>query len=428
MADELRLRGAEARLLEGGHLRAELPGVGEPLAVIGHCDTVWPEGTLATMPFVADGDIARGPGAYDMKGCLVLMLAAIDEAGSGRHPVRVFLTADEEQGSRTAREPLRDVVDGVAAAFVVEPPSASGNLKTSRKGLGRFRIAVDGRPAHAGTNLADGASAVEELAHQIIRLHALTDHERGVSVNVGKITGGTAENVVAAHAEAHLDVRVARAADVEPVEQTLHGLEPVIEGTTISVSGDWTRPPLEPTPASRKLFAKAQEHAAALGLELGEEATGGGSDANLIAAHGVPVLDGLGAQGRGAHALPRAGAARHAPPACASCSRGCWKTQALALGSEPLGARRLSAYIARSARPSASPAPWPAAEMPIDTPPRAPSGQTAATAPRIFSATSRPLRESRRPGATANSSPPIRATRSARRTQLCTAVATRRSS
>jgi glutamate carboxypeptidase len=301
LAGELRTRGAVATLLEGGHLRAELPGDGEPLALVGHCDTVWPEGTLATMPFVVDDEIARGPGVYDMKACLVLMLVAIDEAGPGRRPVRVFLTADEEQGSRTAREPLRDVVDGVAAAFVVEPPSASGNLKTSRKGLGRFRVTVDGRPAHAGTNLADGASAVEELAHQIIRLHALTDHKRGISVNVGTITGGTAENVVAAHAEAKLDVRVARVPDVRAVEAVLHGLEPVLAGTTITVSGDWTRPPLEPTPASRKLFAKAQEHAAALGFELGEESTGGGSDANLIAAHGVPVLDGLGAQGGGAH-------------------------------------------------------------------------------------------------------------------------------
>ena len=301
MADELRRRGAEAAILEGSHLRAELPGEGEPLVLVGHCDTVWPEGTLATMPFVADGDIARGPGVYDMKACLVLMLAAIDEAGTSRRALRVFLTADEEQGSRTAREGLREVVDGVAAAFVVEPPSPSGNLKTSRKGLGRFRIAVDGRPAHAGTNLADGASAVEELAHQIIRLHALTDDGRGISVNVGTITGGTAENVVAAHAEARLDVRVTRVADVQAMEAALHGLEPAIEGTTISVAGDWTRPPLEPTPASRTLFGKAQEHAAALGFELGEVATGGGSDANLIAAHGVPVLDGLGAQGGGAH-------------------------------------------------------------------------------------------------------------------------------
>jgi glutamate carboxypeptidase len=301
MADELRRRGAQATLLAGGHLRADLPGAGAPLVVVGHCDTVWPEGTLVTMPFTTEGDVARGPGAYDMKACLVLLLAAIDEAGPVRRPLRVFLTADEEQGSRTAREPLQEAVEGVAAAFVVEPPTPSGHLKTSRKGLGRFSIAVDGRPAHAGTNLADGASAVEELAHQIIRLHALTDHERGISVNVGTIAGGTAENVVAGHAEAKLDVRVARAADVAAVEETLRGLEPVIAGTQITVSGDWTRPPLEPTPASRTLFAKAQEHAAELGLELGEAASGGGSDANLIAAHGVPVLDGLGAQGGGAH-------------------------------------------------------------------------------------------------------------------------------
>jgi glutamate carboxypeptidase len=302
MAEELRARGADAVVLEGNHVRADLPGPGPPLALVGHTDTVWPEGTLATMPFTVEGDVARGPGVYDMKACLVLLLAAIDEAGERRRALRVFLTADEEQGSRTAREPLRDAVDGVAAAFVVEPPSASGNLKTSRKGLGRFRIAVEGKPAHAGTNLRDGASAVEELAHQIIRVHALTDHERGVSVNVGTITGGTAENVVAAHAEARLDVRVARAADVQALEAALHALEPVVAGTSISISGGWTRPPLEPTPASRTLFAKAQEHAAALGLELDEESTGGGSDANLINALGVPVLDGLGAMGAGAHA------------------------------------------------------------------------------------------------------------------------------
>ena len=211
MAGELRARGAEATVLDGGHVRADLPGTEPALAVIGHCDTVWPEGTLATMPFVAEGDVARGPGAYDMKACLVLVLAAIDEAGPGRRALRVFLTADEEQGSRTAREPLRDAVDGVAAAFVVEPPTPEGHLKTSRKGLGRFRIEVEGRPAHAGTNLAEGASAVEELAQQVIRLHALTDHERGVSVNVGTISGGTAENVVAAYAEARLDVRVTHA-------------------------------------------------------------------------------------------------------------------------------------------------------------------------------------------------------------------------
>jgi len=302
MADELAARGAETSLLEGGHLRADLPGHGEPLAVIGHTDTVWPEGTLAAMPFAVDGDRAFGPGVYDMKGCLVVMLAAIDEAGESRRPLHVFLTADEEQGSHTARDPLRDVVEGVAAAFVVEPPTAAGHLKTARKGLGRFSVAIDGRPAHAGTNLLDGASAVEELAHQIIRLHALTDHERGVSVNVGVVSGGTRENVVAAYAEASLDVRVVHTADLGRIERALQALEPVLEGTSIGVTGGWTRPPLEPTPASRVLFAKAQEHARALGFEIEQASSGGGSDANLVGALGVPVLDGLGIEGSGAHA------------------------------------------------------------------------------------------------------------------------------
>ena len=302
MAAELRERGAQASLLPGGHLRADLPGEGQPIAVFGHTDTVWPEGTLNAMPFAVDGEVARGPGVYDMKACLVLVLAALDEAGPRRRAVRVFLTADEEQGSRTARDALRDTVDGVAAAFVVEPPTAAGHLKTSRKGLGRFRITVDGRPAHAGTNLAEGASAVEELAHQIIRVHGLTDHERGITVNVGTIAGGTTENVVAAHAEAKLDVRVRHAADVEVIERTLRALEPVVPGTTLVVDGGWTRPPLEQSPTSLALLEKAQQHGRELGLELRGEASGGGSDGNLIGALGVPVLDGLGALGGGAHA------------------------------------------------------------------------------------------------------------------------------
>lgn len=301
VADELEALGAETELLEGGHLRADLPGPGAPLLVIGHSDTVWPEGTLAQMPFRVERELARGPGVYDMKGCVVAALMAIAEAGPERRAVRVFLTADEEQGSWTARDALRDAVRGVAAAFVIEPPTGEGHLKTARKGLGRFAVTIDGVPAHAGTNLLDGASAVEELAHQIIRLHALTDHERGVSVNVGVVTGGTRENVVAAYARANVDVRVVHAADLATVERALHDLEPVIAGTSLSVSGEWTRPPLEPTPESRVLFAKAVEHARALGFELGESASGGGSDGNLVGAMGVPVLDGLGVEGGGAH-------------------------------------------------------------------------------------------------------------------------------
>lgn len=302
VAEELERLGGEVEALDGGHLQAELDGDGEPLLVVGHTDTVWPEDTLRTMPFRVDGDRAFGPGTYDMKGCLVVMIAAIGETGPGRRPIRVFLTADEEQGSRTAREALREAASGVAAALVVEPPTAKGDLKTARKGLGRFCVSIVGRPAHAGTNLLDGASAVEELAHQIIHLHALTDHERGISVNVGVVSGGTGENVVAAQAEARLDVRVVHRADMDVVEAALHSLTPMLDGTSLAVDGEWTRPPLERTPASALLFAKARDHARALGLELGEASSGGGSDANLIAAHGVPVLDGLGAEGAGAHA------------------------------------------------------------------------------------------------------------------------------
>ncbi len=301
MADTLAALGFAAVVLEGDHVRADRTGDGEPLLVVGHTDTVWPEGTLETMPFRVEDGRAYGPGVYDMKACLVVVVAAASASRTGR-PVRVFLTADEEHGSRTARDALREAADGVAAAFVVEPPSAGGHLKTARKGLGRFSVQVEGKPAHAGTSLADGASAIEELAHQIIRLHALTDDERGISVNVGVITGGTTENVVAAAAEARLDVRIARTEDLATVEAALGALEPTIEGTSITVDGGWTRPPLEPTPESRILFAKAREHGRELGLELEETSSGGGSDANLVAALGVPVLDGLGAEGAGAHA------------------------------------------------------------------------------------------------------------------------------
>jgi glutamate carboxypeptidase len=303
MAGELEALGGCVRMLERDHVVAELDGAGEPLLLLGHTDTVWEEGTLETMPFRVEDGLAFGPGIYDMKGCLVLMLEAVRQAApERRRALRVFLTADEEQGSRTAREPMAEAARGVAAAFVVEPPTARGHLKTARKGLGRFHVAITGRPAHAGTSLAEGASAVEELAHQIVRLHQLTNAERGVSVNVGVVRGGTRENVVAAYADARLDVRVSQRADLERLERALRSLTPVIEGTSIEVDGEWTRPPLERTPGGALLFARAREIGNGLGLDLREASSGGGSDANLVGALGIPVLDGLGAEGRGAHA------------------------------------------------------------------------------------------------------------------------------
>ena len=301
-AHELAALGGRPRFLEGDHLVVEFDGEGSPLLLVGHTDTVWPLGTLATMPFRVEDGRAYGPGAYDMKGCLVVLFEAIRLAGDRRRALRVFLTADEEMGSRRARPHLEREAQGCAAAFVVEPPGPSGNLKTERKGLGRFRLTVTGRSAHAGTHRHEGVSAVEELAHQVLALHGLNDEARGVSVNVGVVRGGTSENVVAAEAEARIDVRVRRHADRERLEEALSSLEPRLEGTSLEVGGGWTRPPLEPSGDAERLLAKAREHGRTLGLELEAEASGGGSDGNIVGAVGVPVLDGLGAEGGGAHA------------------------------------------------------------------------------------------------------------------------------
>ena len=301
IAAEVEPMGAESGFA-GDHLRAELPGHGQPLLVLGHLDTVWAVGSLGRMPFRIEGDRAYGPGAYDMKAGLVVLVEALREAAADRRAVRVFLTADEEIGSPTARALIEEAGDGVAAALVLEPPTLRGELKTARKGQARYRLTVHGRAAHAGTHPDDGASAVEELAHQILGLKRLSDPDRGITVNVGVVRGGVRENVVADHAEAWVDVRVAHAADVSRIEIALAALEPSDARTRLELEGGFTRPPLQPSAGGARLFEKAREHGLRLGLDLRETSSGGGSDGNLVGALGVPVLDGLGAEGAGAHA------------------------------------------------------------------------------------------------------------------------------
>jgi glutamate carboxypeptidase len=301
LGEELERLGGEVTLVEGNHLRAELPGHGAPLLVSGHVDTVWPEGTLAEMPFRVEGERAFGPGVYDMKACLVELVEAIRRAGAERRALRIFLTADEEKGSRSGREPLEQAARGTAAAFVLEPPTPAGNLKTARKGLGSFTLAISGRAAHAGTEPGKGVSAIEELAHQIQALHALNDDERGCTVSVGVVTGGMSTNVIPPGAEARIDVRISHHADRERIERALAELRPLNPEATLELGGGWTRPPLERSEGALKLFARARAYGHELGLELEEEASGGGSDGNLIGALGVPVLDGLGVEGGGAH-------------------------------------------------------------------------------------------------------------------------------
>jgi glutamate carboxypeptidase len=299
LARELEPLGFELRH-DGESLRADRPGDGAPILLLAHLDTVWERGTLARMPWRVGDGRAYGPGVYDMKGGIAVLLAALARTASTR-ALRVVCTADEEIGSPEGRRALAAAADGAAAALVFEPPDADGHLKTSRKGIGRFRFHVTGRPAHSSTP-GLGASAVEELARLVLRLHGLSDPGRGVTLNVGVVGGGTRENVVAARAFADLDVRVPTLADRDRLDAALRTLAPETPGTAISYEGSWTRPPLERSPGAALLFAAARRHGLELGLDLEETSSPGGSDGNLVGALGLPVLDGLGAPGGGAHA------------------------------------------------------------------------------------------------------------------------------
>jgi glutamate carboxypeptidase len=217
-------------------------------------------------------------------------------------PVWVLLTSDEEIGSPTSRGLIEQLATESAYVLVLEPALANGGLKTSRKGVGRFRLEVEGKAAHAGVAPQDGRSAIVELAHQILKLQTLQDLAAGTTINVGVIEGGTTPNVVPARASAEIDVRVASQAEESRIIAALRALEPGMEGTRLNITGSFNRPPMERTAAIAALFHQAREIGRGLGLELSEGSTGGGSDGNFTAALGVPTLDGLGARGGGAHA------------------------------------------------------------------------------------------------------------------------------
>jgi glutamate carboxypeptidase len=316
VAAEWRRRGATVRVIRqretGSHVRAEIAATSTrkpgQLLVLGHLDTVYPVGTLRTMPFRVANGRAFGPGTFDMKGGLVLALFAIDalrEAGvSAAKRLVFFWDSDEEIGSHTSRKLIEAEARRSDAVLVLEPSASSGgDLKTRRKGVGTAEIVVRGRAAHAGIDPAAGVNAVHELALQIERLMKMNDPGLGITVQATVISGGTASNVVPAEARAQVDVRCARLVDVARVNRRLKALRPILKGAKIEVSGGINRPPLERTEGVLKLFAKAQSIAREMGLEIGESSTGGGSDGNFTAALGVPTLDGLGVIGSGAHAL-----------------------------------------------------------------------------------------------------------------------------
>jgi len=276
------------------------------ILVLGHLDTVYERGTLARMPFRVEHGRAWGPGTFDMKGGLVQALFAADALRSSAVAPQkrlVFLwTADEEIGSESSRRLIEQEARRSDAVLVLEPSfGKDGRLKTERKGVGAAEMIVHGRAAHAGINPEAGVNAVHELALQITRLRKMNDPRRGITVQATVVEAGKFSNVIPDRARAEVDVRVARRQDARLLNRKLRALRPILEGTRIEVRGGINRPPLERSPGVRRLFRHAQLLADEIGIDLGEASTGGGSDGNFCAALGVPVLDGLGAVGDGAH-------------------------------------------------------------------------------------------------------------------------------
>lgn len=278
---------------------------GPPLLLVGHYDTVWPPGTLETMPFRLDGGRARGPGIFDMKGGLVQALWAIHalrELGRSHPPLTFLMNSDEEVGSPSSRALIERESERAAACLIFEP-SFHGALKTARKGVGIFGLHVTGRPSHAGSEPFQGVSAIDEICRQVLDLHSLTNRETGTTVNVGVISGGTRGNVVAAEAGAQIDLRVVTRAEGERVPKAILGLNPHHQGATLRVEGGMNRPPMERTDRIVQLFEHARGLASDLGFTLEEASVGGGSDGNFCSTVNASVIDGLGAVGDGAHAF-----------------------------------------------------------------------------------------------------------------------------
>jgi glutamate carboxypeptidase len=294
----------------GDHLQVDFgaqgPKAGKPVLLLGHIDTVYPLGTLATMPcHVADGRL-WGPGSLDMKSGIGLVLhsiAALRAEGGLPRAITVLLVSDEEIGSDSSRATTEDLAKKSAAVLVLEPAyGLQGAVKTARKGVGEYSLKVTGVAAHSGLDFAKGQSAILELARQITQIAEFTDLKRGLTVNVGLVQGGTRVNVIPAEATAVIDLRIARMKDAEGIDRKLRSLKPFNSKCKLEISGGINRPPMERTAGVAALYATAAGIANQLRFRLEEAAVGGGSDGNFTAGLGIPTLDGLGGVGEGAHA------------------------------------------------------------------------------------------------------------------------------
>lgn len=310
LAADLQHAGCTSEVIDapgyGAHVVAQTQGAGEHIVILSHMDTVHPVGTLAKQPFRVTDNRVEGPGTYDMKAGIAIAVESLllmQRRGTRpQRPVRFVITCDEEIGSHSGLQIISQHVPGAHAVLVTEPCISGGAAKTSRKGVVTYQMTVEGKAAHAGTHPSDGVSAIVELAHQIQNIVALANFEQGTTLNVGVVTGGTASNVVPAHAFAEIDVRVTNARETERVHKALLALQPHTPGARIIIEQTEKRPPLERNEGVVALYQRVRELAAGLDFDMAEGSSGGGSDGSFTAAMGLPTLDGLGPDGGGAHA------------------------------------------------------------------------------------------------------------------------------
>ncbi|MGB8013551.1 MAG: M20 family metallopeptidase [Terriglobales bacterium] len=297
----------------GNHLQVNFGGrSAKPVLLLGHYDTVYPLGTLAKMPCAVAGNKLTGPGVLDMKSGIALMLHAIAALQDWHkqnwqselpRPINILLVSDEEVGSDSSRKITEALAKRAASVLVLEPSYGKhGAVKTARKGVGDYTIRITGKASHAGLDFEKGVNAIQELARQIEKVSAFTELKKGLTVNVGLVTGGSRTNVVPAEAQAQVDVRIARLKDASGIDKKIRTLRPFNRKCQIEITGGINRPPMERTAGVAALYAQAKSIARDLGWTLSEAAVGGGSDGNFTAGLGIPTLDGLGGVGDGAHA------------------------------------------------------------------------------------------------------------------------------
>jgi glutamate carboxypeptidase len=307
VAEQARQLGAQVEIIPntetGNHVLSKWGSGKDGILLLCHMDTVFPIGTIQKTPFREDGEKIFGPGTLDMKAGIVIALAAIEQAiqhGLNR-PITLLCTSDEEIGSHTSRTLIEQLAKESALALIMEGALLDGSLKTWRKGVGSLWVKVKGRAAHSGGDHQAGRNAIEELAHQVIAIQKLTDYSKQTTVNVGVIQGGTVSNVVPEEASIEVDIRVMQPGEWERIETEVGNLKPVLDGTSITVTGGLNRPPMPFDELMKSTFEKAKSIAAKIGVELKAGGTGGASDGNFIAPLGIPLLDGMGAVGEGYH-------------------------------------------------------------------------------------------------------------------------------